>query len=573
MEMSRRNFIKGTSMAGGLTALAGTSVALANEVSSLPLMPETWDRETDVVVVGTGSIISAAFRAYDQGLDVLVLEKHPNWFGGTTALCGGGMTCPNSSMALAQGCPEVPREAIRNYMLKVSDGHSSEELIDMMLDNYAPAVDYLNDECNYNWVHYGMVPGMTFNIYYPDKELEENYSDVPFWVSIGQHEATGAVQGRALAAFGKDAVEARGIDVMYGTPAVKLIYKLDEQGNKEVLGVWAQTEDGAPIAIKARYAVVLGTGGYDQNREMIKHYISHPIYSTCAIDTNTGDDHIMAMEIGANMHNMSEAFFQNFNMFGNPDNYASTDMSRENGTMCSEETNGRWNAGACGGIIVNKLGQRFVCEDASYDLFGRGYDAYDTGRNEWRNIPAYVVMDGTYKSNLGSGTQALADYIESGEFPEWLHVFQTMEELAQGMGIDERGLLETIERWNGFCAEGVDRDFNRGVNTWGVFMQGSPERVESGELVNPCLAPLNEGPFYCVELYPGMLQTAGGMEINGNAQVKDVRGEVISRLYAGSNCIASPTGRAYPFGGTTLANGYVVGYVAANHIASLQPWE
>ena len=97
--------------------------------------------------------------------------------------------------------------------------------------------------------------------------------------------------------------------------------------------------------------------------------------------------------------------------------------------------------------------------------------------------------------------------------------------------------------------------------------------MESGELKNPCMAPLKEGPFYCSEIYPGMLQTAGGIEINANAQVVNVRGEVIPRLYAGGCCIANVLGRGYPIGGTTLANGYVVGYVAANHIATLQPWE
>ena len=70
-----------------------------------------------------------------------------------------------------------------------------------------------------------------------------------------------------------------------------------------------------------------------------------------------------------------------------------------------------------------------------------------------------------------------------------------------------------------------------------------------------------------------MLQTAGGIEINANAQVINVRGEAIPRLYAGSCCIASPLGKGYPIGGTSPSNGFIVGYVAANHIATLQPWE
>jgi len=214
-----------------------------------------------------------------------------------------------------------------------------------------------------------------------------------------------------------------------------------------------------------------------------------------------------------------------------------------------------------------------VCEGASYDLFGRCWDTYDTGRREWRNLPAYVIMNGTYAGSLGNATPRLSDMIESGEFPEWVHVFDTMEELADGMGIDKENLLATVERWNGFCETGVDKDWNRGVGTWDINTTGNRARVESGELKNPCLAPLNEGPFYCCGLYPGMLGTSGGMEINGNAQVKNVRGEVIPRLYAGSCCIASTIGRGYAIGGTALSQGYIVGYVAGNHIATLQPWE
>ena len=193
-------------------------------------------------------------------------------------------------------------------------------------------------------------------------------------------------------------------------------------------------------------------------------------------------------------------------------------------------------------------------------------------RREWRNIPGYVIANKTYAGGFGNGTPPLSTMIKDGEFPEWVHAFDTMEELADGMGIDKENLLATVTRWNGMCETGVDEDWNRGVGTWDKFTTGDMKRVESGELKNPSMAPLEEGPFYCVELHPGMLQTAGGMEINGNAQVKNIRGNVIPRLYAGSNCIASPIGRGYAIGGTTLANGYIVGYAAANHIATLEPW-
>ena len=577
MELNRRSFVKGAGLAAGGAILSAAGTALADEAATStdqPWMPEKWDYETDVVVVGTGGIISAALRAYDNGLDVLVLEKHPTWFGGTTALSGGGMLCPNSTMALEAGAREIPREVIKDYFTSVAEGQSTDELIDMMIDNCAATADYLNNECGYRWASLGSVSEMGYNIYYPFPEIEDEYSDVHVFLNIGTYEATGASGGRALAAYAKDALDARGIQVLMGTPATKLIYAGNPAlGDGEVIGVWANDPDGNQIAIKARYAVVLGTGGYDQNREMVKHYINHPVYSTCSIDTNTGDGFIMAAELGANMRNMNEAFYQNFNMMGNPDCYTSVDISLDDGTTCSEARTRLWNPGAVGSIMVNKHGERFGCEGASYDLFGRCWDTYDTGRREWRNIPGYVIMNSSYKGIMGNSLPNLQSDIEDGELPEWIQKFDTMEELADGMGIDKEGLLATVERWNAMCEEGVDKDWARGEGTWDRFTLGDKSRVESGELKNPCMAPMLEGPFYCSVIYPGLMQTCGGMEINANAQVKNVRGEVIPRLYAGSCCIASPLGKGYPMGGTTLADGFVVGYVAANHIATLQPWE
>ena len=572
MELDRKQFLTGAAVATG-AALAGTvSVAAADEARP-EWMPEKWDYETDVVVVGTGSIIVAALRAFDLGLDVLVLEKHPTWFGGTTAFSGGGISCPNSTGSLEMGCREIPREELKDYMMGVAEGSSSEELIDMMLDNYAPAVDYMN-QAGYNWMSFPQADGQPWNFYYPLHPITWEYQDTPTFVSIGMHEETGYVMGRAIAAYGKDAIEARGIPVLMGTPATKLIYSGNPAlGNGEVIGVWAEQE-GQPIAIKARYAVILGTGGFDQNREMMQHYINHPMSSTVAIPTNTGDGHIMAMEIGANMRNMNEVFNHTVNMMGHPDRYVSVDLSLDDGSYTSEAQNKAWaTVGCTGSIMVNRRGQRFCCEGSSYDLLGRAFDAYDNSTRDWLNIPGYLVLDGTYKASFGFGAPTLGQLLKEGELPEWIQAFDTMEELADAKGIDKENLLATVERWNMMCEDGVDLDWHRGEETWDRFTCGDQSRVDSGELKNPCMAPLAEGPFYCVEVYPSLLTTSGGMEINGKAQVKNVRGEVIPRLYAASNCIASPTGKGYAFPGTANANGFIVGFVAANSVAELEPWE
>lgn len=202
------------------------------------------------------------------------------------------------------------------------------------------------------------------------------------------------------------------------------------------------------------------------------------------------------------------------------------------------------------------------------------------------------MLDSTYVGNFGSGTPTLAQLLGTQELseddkvrygipdtedgqgvPNYIHRFDTLEELAEGMGIDCGNLLATVERFNGFCEEGVDRDWNRGTGSWERYTCGNQARVDSGEIKNPCLAPIAQPPFFCVEVYPGMLQTKGGLVINGNAQVMNLRGEVIPRLYAGSCTIANPLGRGYGWAGGTVANGFVVGFVAASHLATLEPWE
>lgn len=578
MVCSRRSFIKQVAGMTGAGVLAGAGVTTAASAAEAngaePWLPAKWDIETDVVVIGTGSIAGAALRAHEEGLDVVVLEKHPSWFGGTTALCGGGMSCPNSTLALQGGAPEIPREDLKNYLMEVAEGQSSEEVIDMMIDNYAPAVDFLIS-CGVEFAcsEYSEDYEPSFNIY-RQGDFESKYAKVPCTVFIGMH-SSGVRQGRAIAAFMKDAFDARNIPVLFGTPATKLIYAGNPAlGDGEVIGVWAKNPDGEDIAIKARYGVIIGTGGFDHNRELVRSYINAPIYSTCAIETNTGDGLVMGMEVGADLRNMSECYGKVFNMAEGADVYVASDLSRATEEMFSEARShiGVF-YGQCGSILVNRQGRRFCNEAGSYDLHARVFDTFNNGTLEWCNIPGFLVMDSTCKTSLGSGLPSLPEVIESGELPEYLHRFDTLEELAEGMGIDAEGLLATVERWNGFCAEGADLDFDRGGSSWDRATCGNLARVESGELKNPCLAPVAEGPYYCLEIYPGMMQTAGGLRINRNAQVLNVRGNVIPRLYAGSSAIASPTGRGYGFGGATVANGCVPGYVAAGHIATLQPWE
>lgn len=593
--MSRRGFFVGSAAVAALgsMALAGCGKQqepAGNDSGTAPVetaavaetqpqgLPEKWDREVDVVVVGSGTILPAALRAADNGLEVLILEKHPTHFGGTTAWFGGGCSCPNSPLALEAGKPEVPRDLLKQYMVETAGGMGSEEVMDAMLDNYVPTIEYLGNECEVPLTYPQSSDTPAFSLYTACSVLEKDYANISYHISCKPTE-DGKMTGRAWMQYFSDALKKRNVETLMGTPATSLIYKGDPLlGDGEVVGVYAESPEGT-IAIKARYAVVLGTGGFDHNEEMVKSHLRGPVYATFAIDTNTGDGHNMAANVGAAMRNMSECYRMAFIKGGDEMTYQVCKAEDDDGmTMQSEQSHSTMfsinQLGRASSIVVNKHGERFGNESCSYDDWGRNCELFDTGFHEWRNVPAYLIADSSYTGALGGRAvpQKMTD--EGAEVPAFVRRFDTLEELADGMGINKGNLLATVERFNGFAAQGIDPDYNRGVNSWDRWTMADTQRYEAGEIPNPCLAPVENGPFYVVEVYPGMMQTKGGIKINGNAQAINNNGEVIPRLYAGSNCIANPLGRGYGWGGATAANGFVIGFIAANHIASnLKPWD
>lgn len=580
--MSRRSFFAGSAALAALGGLAFTQSAFgepasdeASSTENTEGLPEKWDKEVDVVVIGSGSILPAAFTAYERGLtDVVILEKSPTHFGGTSYFAGGGCSCPNSTLALEAGQPEIPRDLLKQYIEETAAGQSNDTIIEAMLDNYVPAVDFLTYEIDMPTIYASSAtPGYT--LYTPQSCLEEDYNAVCSHVSIEAYE-DGRVMNRAWFAYFKDRLEERNIEVMMGTTATKLIYKGNPYlENGEVVGVYADTEDGR-IAIKARYGVVIGTGGFDHNQDMMKAYIPNPMYGTVAVDTNTGDGHRMAAELGAEMRNMKESFRMAFIRTQEEMIYTSTDPSSDDGVMGSEQTGSKMlnTPGRPGSIIVNKYGNRFVDESANYDGFGMAFEAFDVALNEWTNIPGYLIFDDTYNGPLGHAMPSLAKLAEENQpLPSYVEKFESLEELAEAKGINKENLLATVERFNSYCETGVDLEFHRGDPSWDKYTCGNMQGFEAGEMKNPCMTALVDGPFYVMEVYPGMMQTKGGLVINEHAQVMNVNGNPIPRLYAGSCTIANPLGRGYGWGGGTIANGFIPGYMAGEHLATLTPWD
>jgi 3-oxosteroid 1-dehydrogenase len=118
-----------------------------------------------------------------------------------------------------------------------------------------------------------------------------------------------------------------------------------------------------------------------------------------------------------------------------------------------------------------------------------------------------------------------------------------------------------VARFNGFAAEGVDKDFRRGESVYDHFY-GDPDNRP-----NPNLGALATPPFHAIEVHPGAIGTKGGPRIDEHARVLSVEGAPIPGLYAAGNVAQGVTGAGYPGAGSTIAAAMTFGYLAGRHAA------
>jgi succinate dehydrogenase/fumarate reductase flavoprotein subunit len=170
-----------------------------------------------------------------------------------------------------------------------------------------------------------------------------------------------------------------------------------------------------------------------------------------------------------------------------------------------------------------------------------------------------------------------------GEHPAYVITAPTLEDLAVSIGerlisLEEHtegftlaedfasGLADEVERYNGFARAGRDEDFDRGESPIDRYWNG-PAR--EGNDKNPTMFPLSDaGPYHCIIMGAGTMDTNGGVVVDADARVLDTDGMPIPCLYATGNCIASPVGDGYPGGGITIGTALIFGYLAATNITS-----
>ena len=534
-KMDRRSFVAGTAAMGALAAPGVAGAAVADEAPAVE-----WADEADVVIVGTGCAgMSAALTMAIEDLgSCLVLEVAPRELrGGNSGSTAGIVFSPDSV------------DAAIEYQNALSGAYAcDEETMQVWAENLLENIPWMTEHlgCEFKRNEQG-----TWGI-------QGEYPFMPRAQECPSYNVTEGTTWQVLA--GKyDELE---IPTYYETRAVRLI--TNEAG--EVVGV--ETEDGR--SFKANKAVLLASGGFEANPEMMKTYLpaGYPDVIGKGSWYNRGDGIKMAQAVGAELWHMS-------NVSG-----AALGLKMMATDDVDSRTWTRWHTH--GYIWVDSRGRRFQDEDVLYTELLRHGKQYRAGTFTESSMPAGAWAIFTQEEFDGgcifSTSCFAAMKAVDGRFTENQEALDagvivkcdTIDDLATATGIDAAQLQKTIDRYNGMVAAGEDTDFGRGLakNEYSEPMnwEGNEEDVE-GRAAFDLVAI--EAPYYCVQLVGTLLNTQGGPKRSANCEVIDVFGQPIPRLYSAGE-MGCEYHYIYNVGGN-IAEAISSGRLAARIMSALEP--
>jgi fumarate reductase flavoprotein subunit len=508
--INRRDFIKGTAAGAGVavaarSGLLGRSTAEAKETGQSQMYsfetppPQVASSQivesltTDVVVVGGGPAgTAAAASAAESGANTVLLEKYYMF-----ASPGGAYAALGTKKQIQEGF-KFDLDQMAKDLVAASIGRSDARLIRAWANNSGPVMDWRISAAEAT----GKAWSAAGTTYMFGVRSEAEGSDI-----------------RALIPY----MDKVGVTIRYDTAAVQLIRP---DNNGRVMGVIAKGADGGYVQYNVNKAVILCTGGYTNNPEIMQKYmpwVPTNLIRYYTLDTDTGDGLQMGLWIGADVLGQPHMPMIHFNGTN-----ASRVMKMIIGGMGSTK----------GYMNVNKLGERFANEDFSLEKLANQV-LLQPDHTQWLVFDAKSVTD--------SNRAAVGTALKTGE----ILIGNTVEELAPQFGARAETFRANVDRYNELVDFGVDLDFGR-----------SPIKLKTR---------IDTPPYYVQEMPPSFLTTCGGLRVNTKMQVLDTNREVIPGLYAAGNTIGGFFGDSYPMevlSGIARGHALTFGRVAGLNVAA-----
>jgi succinate dehydrogenase/fumarate reductase flavoprotein subunit len=562
--------------------------------------------DCDVLVIGSGAAgLAAAVTAAYHGLQVIVVEKDPV-FGGATAWSGGWMWVPRNPLARRAGIDEDPALP-RTYLQHELGEQFDAARVDAFLEAAPHMVSFFEKHTHLQFADgnaiadiHGDTPGAgtggrsviaaPFDARQMDRKLlkrlrrtmrETSFLGMPImagadlsafltltrsWRSllhvgkrVTRHLLDLTLHGRAMHLVNGVALIARlarsaddlGVLLWESAPARRL-----SMDGATVTGAVVQTAKGE-VAIRARKAVVLAAGGFANDMERRRALFPR---------TPTGHEHLALPPLGASGDGLR--------LGESAGGQVATDLA--SAAAWCPVSRVPYRDGSVGhfphiiergkpgiiGVLAN--GKRFVNEANGYYDYARAMVEQAPGDE----VASWLICSHSFQRRYGLGISRpfplpVGPHIDSG----YLKTGDSLEALAAACGIDPVGLRQTVDNFNRHARLGHDPEFGRGSTAY------NRKQGDALHQPNPCVAPIEQGPFYAVKVEAGSFGTFAGLRTNQHAQVLDNRGQPIAGLYAAGTDMASIMGGHYPAGGINLGPAATFGYVAARHIAGATHYE
>lgn len=587
--------------------------------------------EVDVAIVGSGGAgLMAALTAAKEGARVLVVESR-ELVGGATGISAGAAWIPNHGFSTEDLKVDDSLDEARRYIYgQDRDQILDHDLVEKFLETGPHVARYIEEHTSFGWIptiwpdYRSDIDGASvgralFPGPYSPQGLGEAAKYVrpalttgmaknplPFWLLNGIGIDDVWLAGPALVGALLEAGLRNGVDVRVETPATRLVIE-----DSRVKGVVVRADDGTERTVRATKGVLLASGGFESSSELTSTYLDAPFGVQVSPKGHDGIAVQLAEEVGADLTGMEDAWWM------------------PGVQLPGEELEGRPLSRVFLGeralphsIMVNSSGERFANEALAYDQFGKIMREVDPGTGKMPNATAWLIFDQNYWTKFG-----IFGITPGGEVPEYLHTADTLSGLAAEIGVDEVGLLRTVDRFNPEARRGRDPQFHRGDTLFdryfGAFYprlgkfspdalfpaatakartriaaavgpvvsrlagrvarKDDPERLRSvvvgplAKIIRPVLdspsssvlGPVDTAPYYALKVEASALGTVGGPRTDALGRALNTEGEVIPGLYAAGNAGGAPTKGFYGGAGGTISLGLVFGYLAGREAARM----
>lgn len=474
-----------------------------------------WDAQYDVVVAGFGAAGAVTAKtAAEEGATVLIVEKQSEGEAGGNSKVAGQL--------FANGHGDVEK-TLTYYKQLAGETDVPEAMLKVIATGVANMADTLANDFGadksqfMSWSGLPVIGAMSPE--YPEFEASENISLDTIHQGVSDGELYRLLKRNVTDRSDK-------IDVWFESPAVSLI---QDPQTKTILGVKVE-RNGKTMNIRANNGVVLATGGFENNAEMVENYLGMTSFAPIGGLYNTGDGIRMAQEVGAELWHM-HVYEGGFGLGGTSFKVDEGEHAVQIATLTLND----FNQGSL--IMVGTDGDRYLRED---EIVRHGH-LYSNGIWENPQYPAksWVVYDQS-KADEIAANNSMPERFKAGVVQA-----NTIEEIAEKTGMVATQLKASIENFSNYATTGIDLEHNRAPETMKAF---------DGQA------------YYAFEALPEILNTQGGPKRNENAEILDTHGNPIPHLYSAGE-MGGITSLMYQ-GGTNLAECITFGQIAGKNAAT-----